>query len=194
MDSQALALPRLFFLRVTVSLSTLFAAKGQDETTVNWTIEYIVACVLSHSVFFDSVTHGLYLTKLLCPWESPGKNVICLVAQSCLTLCDPMDCSKPGSSIHGDSPGKNIGMCCHALLQGIFPTQGSNPGLQHCRQILYHMSHQGSKNIGADCHFLFQEICRWHHHYGKKWRTKEPLDESEKGEWKNWLKPQHSKN
>ena len=61
--------------------------------------------MLSHSVFFDSVTHGLYLTKLLCPWESPGKNVICLVAQSCLTLCDPMDCSLPGSSVHEDSPG-----------------------------------------------------------------------------------------
>ena len=51
-----------------------------------------------------------------------------LVAQSCLTLCDPMDCSPPGSSAHGDSPGKNTGVGCHALLQGVFPTQGSNPG------------------------------------------------------------------
>ena len=45
------------------------------------------------------------------------------------TLCDHVDCSPPGSSVHGDSPGKNTGVCCHALLQGIFPTQGSNPGL-----------------------------------------------------------------
>ena len=37
-------------------------------------------------------------------------------------------------------------MCCHSLLQGIFPTVGSNPGLQHCRQILYCLSHQGSPN------------------------------------------------
>ena len=44
--------------------------------------------------------------------------------QSCLTLCDPMDCSLPGSFVHGDSPGKNTGVCCHYLLQGIFPTQG----------------------------------------------------------------------
>ena len=44
-------------------------------------------------------------------------------------------------------PGKNTGMGCHALLQGIFPTQGSNPGLPHCRQILYHLSHQGSPVI-----------------------------------------------
>ena len=40
-----------------------------------------------------------------------------------------MDCSMPGSSVHGDSPGKNTGVGCHFLLQGIFPTQGSNPGL-----------------------------------------------------------------
>ena len=67
-----------------------------------------------------------------------------LVAQSCLTLCDPMDYSPPGFSIHGDSPGQNTGVGCHALFQGIFPTQGSNPGLPHCRQILHHLSHQGS--------------------------------------------------
>ena len=73
--------------------------------------------------------------------------VLCLVAQSCLTLCDPMDCSQPGSSAHGDSPGKNTGVGCHALLQGIFPTQGSNPCLLYCRWILYHLSHQGSPRI-----------------------------------------------
>ena len=46
--------------------------------------------------------------------------------QSCLTLCDPMDYSPPGSSVHRDSPGKNTGVGCCAFLQGIFPTQGSN--------------------------------------------------------------------
>ena len=63
------------------------------------------------------------------------------VAQACSTLCDPMDCSPPGSSVHG-IPGKNTGVGCHALLQGIFPTQGSNPLLFHLtyigRQVLYH--------------------------------------------------------
>ena len=68
------------------------------------------------------------------------------VAQSCPTL-HPTDCSPPVSSVHGDSPGKNIGVGCHALLQGIFPTQGSNLGLLNCRQILYHLSHQGSPRI-----------------------------------------------
>ena len=46
-----------------------------------------------------------------------------------------------------DFPDKNTGVGCHALLQGIFPTQGSNPGLLHCRQILYCLSHQGSPRI-----------------------------------------------
>ena len=64
--------------------------------------------------------------------------------QSCPTLWDPMDCSPPGFSVHGDSPGNNTGVGCCVLLQGIFPTQGSNPGLPHCRWILYHLSHQGS--------------------------------------------------
>ena len=49
------------------------------------------------------------------------------VAQPCLTLCDPMDCSPLDSSVHGDSPGKNTGMGCHALLQGIFPNPGIKP-------------------------------------------------------------------
>ena len=54
---------------------------------------------------------------------------LCVSAQSlqlCLTLCDP-----PGSSVHGDSPGKNTGAGYHALLQGIFPTQGLNLSLLH---------------------------------------------------------------
>ena len=55
--------------------------------------------------------HGLSATKLLCPWNFPGKNT---------------------------------GRGCHFLLQGISPTQGLNPGLLHCRQILYHLNHQGN--------------------------------------------------
>ena len=63
------------------------------------------------------------------------------------SFCNPMSCSPPGTSVHGDSPGKNIGVSCHTLLQGIFLTQGSNSGLLHCMWILYCMSHQGSSRI-----------------------------------------------
>ena len=48
------------------------------------------------------------------------------VPKWCLILCDPMDCRPPGSSVHVDSPGNNIGVGCHALFQGIFPSHGSN--------------------------------------------------------------------
>jgi len=58
-----------------------------------------------------------------------------------------MDYSLPGSSVHGDSTGKNTGVGYHALLQGIFLTQGSNPGFLHCRWILFCVRHQGSPRI-----------------------------------------------
>ena len=143
-----------------------------------------------------------------------------MCAQSCLTLCDPLDCSRPGCSCpwdfsgedtgvgccallqgifltqgwnmrvlclphwqadswplapagkpheqtwesescsvvsdslrpHGlyspwNSPGQNTGAGSFSLLQGIFPTQGLNPGLPHCRQIFYQLSHKGSPRI-----------------------------------------------
>ena len=60
------------------------------------------------------------------------------VAQLCPTLCDP----------HGlNSPGQNTGVGKDPLLQGIFPTQGSKPGLPHCRRILYQLIHKGSPRI-----------------------------------------------
>ena len=67
----------------------------------------------------------------------PSLHCLCLCAQSlqsCPTLCDPLDCSPPGSSVHGDSPGENTGVGCHALLQGVFQTQGSN---RHVLCLLY---------------------------------------------------------
>ena len=73
--------------------------------------------------------------------------VLCLVTQFCPTLCDQMGCSQPGSSVHGDSSGKNTGVGCYGLLEGIFSTWGSNPCLPRCRQILYHLSHQGTPKI-----------------------------------------------
>ena len=60
------------------------------------------------------------------------------VPQLCLTLCDPMDYSP------WNPPGQNTGVSSLSLLQGIFRTQGSNPCLPHCRQILYQLSHKGS--------------------------------------------------
>ena len=55
----------------------------------------------------------------------------CPVTQSCLTPCDRMDCSPPRLLHPWDSPGKDTGVGCQALLQGIFPAQGLNPCLLH---------------------------------------------------------------
>ena len=66
------------------------------------------------------------------------------VAQSCPTLCDPIHCSLTKLLHPWDFPGKSTGVGCHFLLQRIFLTQGSNPGLPHCRQTLYRLSHQGN--------------------------------------------------
>ena len=90
------------------------------------------------------------MVQLSQPYMTTGKiTCVCLVTQSCQTLCDTMDCSLSGSSVHGDSSGRNIEVGYHALLQGTFPTQESNLGPPHCRLILYHLNHRGSPSF--DC-------------------------------------------
>ena len=71
-------------------------------------------------------------------------HLLCVQLLSRVQLWDSIDSSLADSSVHGDSPGKNTGVGYHAFLRGIFPTQESNPGLLHCRQILYQLSFQGS--------------------------------------------------
>ena len=89
------------------------------ENSQGWTMHMKCSkcglSLFSCSVVSDSVQpHGLWPARLLCPW---------------------------------DSPGKNIGVGCQSLLQGIFLAQGLSLGLLHCRWILYHLSHQGSPRI-----------------------------------------------
>ena len=80
------------------------------------------------SAFFTAEPRG----KPICECA-----VLCVVTQLCQTLCDPINSGPPGSSVRGDSSGRNTGVGCHALLQGIFPTRGLNPGLPHCKWIHY---------------------------------------------------------
>ena len=62
-------------------------------------------------------------------FDSTLVSVMWVHAQSCLTLCNPMDCSLPGSSFPWNFPDKNTAVGCHFLPQEIFQTQGSNPSL-----------------------------------------------------------------
>ena len=77
--------------------------------------------------------------------KQPIKRVKVLVAQLCPTLCNPVDCSPASLLCPWDTQGKEMG--CYFLLLGIFLTQGLNAGLLHCRQILYHLSHQGIERV-----------------------------------------------
>ena len=86
-----------------------------------------------HCALFECLTHRIH--------EHSEKKMKSL---SCVRLfVSPWTIAYQASLSMG-FPGKNIGVGCHFLLQGIFPTQGSNPGLQHCRQVLYPLSHQRS--------------------------------------------------
>ena len=79
---------------------------------------------------------------VLSPWPASSKEKV-LVAQSCPTLCDPKDSPWIVPLSIGFS-GQNTGVGSLSLLQGIFPIPGSDPGLRHCRQILYRLCHQRS--------------------------------------------------
>ena len=148
-----------------------------ETATQLWSSAWILS--LPERVFSSEGQLFLVLEHIFC------ERVYHLVAQSRPALCDPMDCSLPGSSVHGDSPGKNIGVDCHALLQGILPSQRSNPGLLHCRCILYHLSHQGSPWILQWVAYPFSRETSWPRHrsgvscitgrFFTSWATREAL-------------------
>ena len=73
--------------------------------------------------------------------------ILCLVTQSYLTLCHRIACSLPNFSVPGDSPGKNTGVGCYFLLQGVFLTQKWNWGLPHCRWVLYQLNYKRTNFI-----------------------------------------------
>ena len=135
--------------------------------------------------------HRRQPTRLSCPWDSPGKStgvgchflLQCMkvksereVARLCPTLHDPMDCSLPGSLSMRFSRPEHWSWLPF-LLQGIFPTQGSNPCLLLSRRIPYHLSHQGSPllpcniptiSLSYDCSTLPSTVltcmsfCQWY--------------------------------
>ena len=84
-----------------------------------------------------------------------------LVAQSCLTFCNPwiVACQAPLSM--GDSPGRNTGVGCRVLLHGFFLTQESNQDLLHCRRILYQMIYKGSSDNAEEAKFYFYPLGSW---------------------------------
>ena len=100
-------------------------------------------------------------------------------AQSCPILCDPMDDSPPGYSVHAGSPGKNTGVGCHALLQGAFPIQGSNPVFHIAGGFFTTWSTREAKiTILMGCKVMLCTLCsfaksvyalKWHHRVLLPW-------------------------
>ena len=82
--------------------------------------------------------------KLLAWCHPPNCVCVCRSLQSCPALCNPMDCSLPGFSVHGILQARILERVFIPSSRGVFPTQGSNPSFPHCRQILYYLSHRGS--------------------------------------------------
>ena len=116
---------------------------------------------LSNAKFIHIVVQSLLLTSKTLSSSSQSEIKIESVSHSVVyDHLKPMDCSPPGFSVHGNSPGKNTEVGFHTLLQGIFQIQGSNPGLLCCRQILYCLSHQGSpftSLVECYCHMCLLE-------------------------------------
>ena len=77
--------------------------------------------------------------------SSLKRSFLCVLSCSVVSDCNPMDYSPPGSSVLGILQARTVEWVAISFVQGIFPTQGSNPGLLHCRHILYCLSHQGSR-------------------------------------------------
>ena len=99
--------------------------------------KYLLSVIYIRQIFSLCLCFDLVL--ILC-----YSCVVCLVVQLCPTLLWPHRLYPSRLLCPWNFSGKNTAVGCHFLLQGIFLTQGSNPGLLHCRQMLYHLSHQGS--------------------------------------------------
>ena len=96
-----------------------------------------------------------YVSISPLPAEAVVEDVKVLLGQSCLMHCSPMDCS-PQALLSKGSLGKSTGVGCYSLSLGIFPAQGLNLSLLHCRQILCHLSHRGRPML----HFVNRQYWR----------------------------------
>ena len=117
-------------------LCLLFVSGCSEFLFFAFELDYGLSNLITLEQFHELGVYSPYFPRqfsLRIDWRLPVLcyAVLCLVTLLCPVQCDPIGCSLPGFSVHGDFPGKNTGMGCHALLQGIFPTQGSNPGLPH---------------------------------------------------------------
>ena len=114
---------------------------------------------------WEASKYGLK-TTCLSKFYSPhgkGSSKIFWKVKSESESCSVMSVSLPSHGLYSpwNSPGPNTGVGSLSLLQGIFPTQGSNPGVPHCRWILYQLSHKGSPRILEWVAYPFASRSSW---------------------------------
>ena len=174
---------RTSWVRIRPTLCPHTRHVTQMKTVDYFNLYFVCVSVLSHLVKSDSLLpQGLQPARLLCPWDSPGKNT----AVGCYFLLQgilPTQGSNPGlphgrrmDSLPSEPPGKpkNTAVGGLSLLPGIFSTQESNWGLLHGRQTLYHVSYSGrpalhyftefqeSRGVPNDVKFQFCSLERSH--------------------------------
>ena len=108
-----------------------------NPQSCSWRVAINIQSLVNIDVLTSS--HKLWMSLVASRIVNPIWNEVKVT--QCLTLCDPRLYNP------WNSPGQNTGVDSRSLLQGIFPTQGLNPGILHCRWILYQLSHQGSPRI-----------------------------------------------
>ena len=123
------------------TLSTHIYKYPYTQCIIYYLGRYCIQRLYLYHIYIERL-YRLYINRLYI------SKVKVFVAQSCLTLWDPMDCSPPGSSVHGVYKARILEWVAIFFFQGIFPTQGSNLVLAHCRQNVYHLSHLGILNKG----------------------------------------------
>ena len=134
-----------------ICVPSTLTSSGEIKTCENtgWSSEpsafrlwWLLCLLVSHSSLVR-MTNG-------CQWTINmihGKKMKVLVSQSCPTLCDPMDCSPPGSSVHGILQARILEWVAIPFSRGSSQPRDQNPGLLHCRHVLYQLSYQGSSMI-----------------------------------------------
>ena len=124
---------------------------NKNNICSNWTYKAHCIWPLPSSIAVLVLISHKYISyysflNLICLLDELMNNCISRgeseVTQSCPTLCNPVDCSPPGSSVHGILQARILEGVAISFSKGIFPTHGSNPGLLHCRQTLQPLSYQ----------------------------------------------------
>ena len=110
-----------------------------------------------HPTFYQ--TQRLILSSTL---ETDTRQCVCVLSRFIHVWLFVTPWTVAHQALHSwNCPGKNAGVGSYSLLQGIFPTQGLNPGLPHCRQVLYQLSHQGKPRILEWVAYSFSSESSW---------------------------------